>query len=163
MTNTPPVSGLESHLGYWLRYVSNHVSHSFSLKLAARNVTVAEWFVLRDLFEHEQTSPNELASRLGMTRGAISKLIDRLEAKSLVTKETLNGDRRYRKLVMTAVGRGMVPVLTCIADENEGSFFGHLTPDEREQLTNTLRNVVKRQGLEMYMKPFPTVTEKQSN
>ena len=28
------LSSIESHLGYWLRYVSNHVSHAFALKLA---------------------------------------------------------------------------------------------------------------------------------
>jgi hypothetical protein len=41
-------SSLESHLGYWLRYVSNHVSHAFALKLAALEVTAAEWVVLRE-------------------------------------------------------------------------------------------------------------------
>jgi hypothetical protein len=30
------LSSLESHLGYWIRYVSNHVSHAFALKLGAR-------------------------------------------------------------------------------------------------------------------------------
>ena len=33
-------SELESHLGYWLRLVSNHVSQSFADKLGARGVTV---------------------------------------------------------------------------------------------------------------------------
>ena len=28
-------SPLEAHLGYWLRFVSNQVSHSFDRKLAA--------------------------------------------------------------------------------------------------------------------------------
>jgi DNA-binding MarR family transcriptional regulator len=77
------VSALEDHLGYWLRYVSNQVSHAFSLKVEARGVTVAEWVVMRELHEHVSTSPSALADRLGMTRGAISKLADRLETKSL--------------------------------------------------------------------------------
>ena len=51
MSRPTELSSLESHLGYWLRYVSNHVSHAFSLKLAARGVTVAEWVVLRELYE----------------------------------------------------------------------------------------------------------------
>ena len=33
------VSLLEAHLGYWLRFVSNQVSHSFSLKLGERGVS----------------------------------------------------------------------------------------------------------------------------
>jgi hypothetical protein len=35
MTEPAHVSGLQGHLGYWLRYVSNQVSQDFSLKLAA--------------------------------------------------------------------------------------------------------------------------------
>ncbi len=45
----PDVSTLEAHLGYWLRYVSNHVSHAFALKVAAHGVSVAEWVVMREL------------------------------------------------------------------------------------------------------------------
>ncbi|TBR26261.1 MAG: MarR family transcriptional regulator, partial [Reyranella sp.] len=79
-------SDLETHLGYWLRFVSNHVSHSFSLKLQARGVTVAEWVVLRDLFDGDHVPPSALADRLGMTRGAISKLADRLIAKDQIER-----------------------------------------------------------------------------
>ena len=42
MTKSARVSPLESHLGYWLRVVSNHVSHGFKSKVEAHGVTVAE-------------------------------------------------------------------------------------------------------------------------
>src|SRR5208337_2712879 len=91
------VNTLEAHLGYWLRFVSNHVSHAFSLKLATREVTVAEWVVLRELYDRDAMAPSELATRLGMTRGAISKLADRLVAKSLLTRTSNDaGDRRFQ-------------------------------------------------------------------
>jgi hypothetical protein len=70
------VSPLEAHLGYWLRFVSNQVSHSFSLKLGERGVTVAEWGALQELYEREAMAPSALAERISMTRGAISKLAD---------------------------------------------------------------------------------------
>ena len=55
------VSGLEAHLGYWLRYVSNHVSHAFSMKLEALGVTVAEWVVLRELHDEDAVAPSAIA------------------------------------------------------------------------------------------------------
>ena len=55
---------MQDHLGYWLRYVSNQVSHSFSLKLAARDVTVAEWVVLRELYDTDAMAPSALAARV---------------------------------------------------------------------------------------------------
>jgi hypothetical protein len=39
-------SELTAHLGYWLRFVSNHVSLAFARKLESRGVTVADWVVL---------------------------------------------------------------------------------------------------------------------
>ena len=47
-----PPSSLQSHVGFWLRFVSNHVSHAFKLKVETRGVTVAEWVVLRSIVRH---------------------------------------------------------------------------------------------------------------
>ena len=43
------MAGLETHLGYWLRRVSNHVSGAFARALQQRNVSVAEWVVLVEI------------------------------------------------------------------------------------------------------------------
>jgi DNA-binding MarR family transcriptional regulator len=81
----PAVSELESHLGYWLRYVSNQVSQSFSRKVAAAGVSVAEWVILRELYDGEALAPSVIAAKTGMTRGGISKIADKLTAKSVKT------------------------------------------------------------------------------
>ncbi len=140
------VSRLEAHLGYWLRFVSNHVSHAFSLKLASRDVTVAEWVVLRELYEQDM-APSMLAERLGMTRGAISKLADRIEAKVLIERRPDPDDHRYQSLALTKAGRALVPQLSGLADQNDAEFFAHLTPAERGRLENILKDIVRRQGL----------------
>ena len=95
--NRKSISGLETHLGYWLRYVSNQVSHAFALKVRDAGVTVAEWVVLRELYD-AVSMPSALAGRLGLTRGAISKLADRLEAKGLIEREATAGDGRVQIL-----------------------------------------------------------------
>jgi DNA-binding MarR family transcriptional regulator len=140
-------SGLESHLGYWLRFVSNHVSHAFSLKLQARNVTVAEWVVLRELFGRGVIAPSELADHLGMTRGAISKLSDRLIAKALVTRTAGREDRRTQSLALTATGRAVVPKLSALADQNDAEFFGHLSASQRAGLETAMKDIVRRKAL----------------
>src|SRR6185437_4551810 len=123
MSKRTAPSGLQDHLGYWLRYVSNQVSHSFSLKLAARDVTVAEWVVLRELYDTDAMAPSALADKLGMTRGAISKLADRLLAKSLLTRGSGEKDRRFQALALSDAGRTLVPELSGLADANDAEFF----------------------------------------
>lgn len=146
------ISDLETHLGYWLRFVSNHVSHAFSLKLQARDVTGAEWVMLRELFDGDGTSPSALADRLGLTRGAISRLADRLIAKALVHRTVSTADRRQQTLSLTAAGRELVPALSELADRNDAEFFGHLAPSERAALEKLLRDIVRRHDL----KTIPT-------
>ncbi|MFH1341034.1 MAG: MarR family winged helix-turn-helix transcriptional regulator [Pseudomonadota bacterium] len=147
MSATRRISGLEDHLGYWPRYVSNQVSHAFSRKLAAREVTVAEWVMLRELYECDGMAPSALAGRLGMTRGAISKLVDRLVAKSLLTRVPGKPDRRYQDLTLTAAGRALVPELSALADRNDAEFFGHLKPADRATIERIMEDIVTKLGL----------------
>lgn len=140
-------STLDTHLGYWLRFVSNHVSHAFSRKLAARGITVAEWATMREMLDREPVAPSALAARLGMTRGAISKLSDRLVAKKLAIRTHDGDDRRRQTLALTGTGRTLVPELAHLADRNDAEFFGHLTPAERASLESLMRGIVRRHGL----------------
>jgi DNA-binding MarR family transcriptional regulator len=144
---SPKVSPLDAHLGYWLRFVSNHVSHAFGVKVAALEVTVAEWVLLRELYDHDEIAPSELSARIGMTRGAVSKLADRLVAKSLIDRTTSDTDRRYQALSLTGEGRELVPKLAAEADRNDAEFFGHLEPSERTLIENAMRGIVRRRGL----------------
>jgi len=142
-----PVSPLEAHLGYWLRYVSNQVSHAFGQKLAARDVTVAEWVVMREAYDSDAVVPSALADRLGMTRGAISKLADRLIAKGLLSRRSGGSDRRFQTLALTGEGRALVPRLSALADRNDEEFFGHLTPALRATIEAEMKTIVRRHGL----------------
>jgi DNA-binding MarR family transcriptional regulator len=139
-------SQLDSHLGYWLRYVSNQVSHAFALKMRARGVTVAEWVVMRNLLDAD-AKPTILSQRLGMTRGAISKLADRLEAKKLVARRATRGDGRSHVLSLTDEGRKLIPELAALADRNDEEFFGDLDNSVRNTVEAAMKEIVRRRGL----------------
>lgn len=141
------VSGLTSHTGFWLRFVSNHVSNAFMRKLLDSGVTAAEWVVLREMYDEEEMAPSVLAEQSGMTRGAASKLIDRLVVKKLVSRRDRTDDRRYQDVALTAAGRRLVPALAAIADQNDEEFFKPLSGGERKALVTTLKKLVRAHGL----------------
>jgi DNA-binding MarR family transcriptional regulator len=141
------VSGLTSHTGFWLRFVSNHVSSAFMRKLSDSGVTAAEWVVLREMYDQEEMAPSVLAEQIGMTRGAASKLIDRLLAKKLVSRRDRTDDRRYQDVALTPPGRRLVPALAAIADENDEEFFKPLSVTEHKVLVATLKKLVQAHGL----------------
>ena len=143
---TKSISALEDHLGYWLRLVSNHVSGAFAGKLAARDISVAEWVVLRELYDAAQ-SPSLLAQKMGLTRGAITKLADRLIARKLVARMASPSDGRAQILSLTGQGRALVPQLATLADRNDAEFFAGLTISDRAALKALLLKIVKARDL----------------
>ncbi|MCE7798213.1 MarR family transcriptional regulator [Sphingobium sufflavum] len=138
---------LNDHLGYRLRQVSNHVSHRFAQKMADSGVTVAEWVTLRLLHGAAPITSGALALRMGMTRGAITKLVDRLHVKQLVDRAADAEDARIRILSLTAQGRALLPRLAALAEENEAECFGHLWEEERALFAMLLDRMVDRLDL----------------
>jgi len=147
MTSTAPVSDLTAHLGFWLRTVSNHVSHAFAGKLAAKGVTVAEWVTMRSLYDQAPMPPSRLAEEMGTTRGAITKLADRLIGKSLIVRKASREDGRAQTLALTRAGAELVPELAALADRNDAEFFDHLSAAERRTLERLLKRLVERCGI----------------
>ena len=153
MSSNLPVSDLTAHLGFWLRMVSNHVSRAFAGKLTDKGVTVAEWSLMRALYDRASMPipPSHLADDMGMTRGAITKLANRLIAKSLIMREASPDDGRAQTLALTERGIELVPELAALADRNDAEFFACLTADERE----TMERLLKRMAERSHMKAMP--------
>lgn len=140
-------SDLHTHLGYQLRIVSNGISQSFARKIEAEGVTVAEWVFLRMLYDVEHIAPSQLSERMGMTRGAISKLADRLVEKSLINRVANPDDKRAHTLALNRAGRALVPCLAKLADKNDAEFFGVLSSAERQRLEQLLRKIALNREL----------------
>lgn len=140
------IGDIDSYLGYWLRFVSNQVSASFQQRLAEKEVTVAEWIVLRFLLSNAPCSLTKLADEMGMDKGAVSRLTDRLEKRQLIVRNISPEDRRLFSIELTEAGLKLVPHLAKIADENDVFFFGHLKKKELETLTDILKEIVQRHG-----------------
>jgi len=143
---------LEAHLGFWLRFVSNHVSIRFQQLLEEKGVTATEWVALRTLWGRTETSHIELIQALGMTKGAASKVVSRLEEKGLAQRHLTEGRSREQSLVLTASGKALVPQLARLADANDEHFFSHLRADERRILMDSMQALVSHHQL----KEIPT-------
>ena len=94
--------------------------------------------LLRELHERGRTAPGELADSLGLTRGAVSKIVDKLDAKGWIQTEAKEGDSRFRLLSLTRAGRRSLPVLAEIADQNDALFFNCLNAREKRTLRELL-------------------------
>ncbi|MDH3293757.1 MAG: MarR family transcriptional regulator [Acidimicrobiia bacterium] len=93
---------------------------------------------------------SELAAELGVTSGAVTRLIDRISAAGLVTREADEADRRvqWARLTPAGVKRVEVAAEVHLADLDR-EYFGRLTDRQGAVITrafNDLRRPLDGQG-----------------
>ncbi len=102
---------------------------------------------MRTLYGRPPAAPSVVANEMGMTRGAITKLVDRLIAKGYLVRVANPQDGRAQTLALTGAARALVPELAALADQNDAEFFDHLTAGERSTMERILKDVIARRGL----------------
>lgn len=140
-------STFQYFIGGLLRIVSNEVSRSFTKKMATKGISPGEWLVLRTLFETSIKTPGEVAGYIGFSKGAISKIVDKLTEKNLIIRKEIANDRRYQEIKLTKEANALVPNLIEIAEENDLQFFSCLKKAEREKLRHVLKKIAKENDI----------------
>ncbi len=87
-------------------------------------------------------TPAELCSSAMVTSGAVTKRVDRLEERGLVTRSVSESDRRGREVHLTARGRALVDDLVVEHWANEDRLLQPLDAAERDQLAGLLRRLL---------------------
>jgi len=80
-------------------------------ELASLEVTAAQFAILKNLLKASAESACELCKVMDYDRGAMSRMIDRLEAKHLLRRVPLAHTRRSYALEVTAAGKAAFPVM----------------------------------------------------
>jgi DNA-binding MarR family transcriptional regulator len=99
-----------------------------------------DWIVLSALSTGPRQTQLALAQSLGLDKTTMTSLLDRLEARGLVTRSTDSHDRRARIPELTADGRRTQAEVTKARDHVESALLATFT--EREQ--HLLRELLAR-------------------
>jgi DNA-binding MarR family transcriptional regulator len=124
-----------------MRLVSNEVSSAFARALAEQQVSVAEWVALNHIAHRANATSSVMAASMNMTRGAVSKILDKLESKDLVKRVASTNDSRVQILSLTREARRLLPKLRAIADGNDDHFFSVLDDAEWDTLRALLQKL----------------------
>lgn len=144
MKETIP-SELTAHAGYWLRCLSNLVSSTFAARLATKDISVAQWVVLRTLYDKRDITLNEAAEGVGVDKSSLSRMVERLVQKDLLIRGE-GSDRRSVGLTLTPSAMRLVPQLAKLADENDEQFFQTLPAKQRKEFLSTIKQLLDANG-----------------
>jgi DNA-binding MarR family transcriptional regulator len=115
-------------------------------RLRAIGVSIPQCDVLTTLTEQEGISQQELATRLYVTKGNISGLIDRLEEAGLVERRSTALDRRQHAIYLTGAGRQMAEKAIVVQHRWIASTLGRMADADLEALETqlvALRDIVR--------------------
>lgn len=108
----PPYDGarydVSQSVGHQLFNLMTMMRREVEARMAALDLTDAQWRPLWMLASGRTDTANEMARLLEMDAGAMTRLLDRLEAKGLVARSRSATDRRVVHLHLTDAGRAAV-------------------------------------------------------
>ncbi len=106
--------------------------------LAALEITAAQYVVISVLAKRGVDSAAQLCKDLSYDAGAMTRMIDRLEAKGLISRTRCPEDRRLVKLELTDAGLEALPKLRECSVRVLNHFLRGFNPAEARQLEGFL-------------------------
>ena len=95
-----------------------------------------------------ERTPGDLAASTMVTSGAMTKRIDRLEHRGLVTRRASETDGRGRVIALTPAGRELIDEVMTAHMANEHRLVGLLAPRDRELLAGLLERWGRALGVD---------------
>jgi MarR family transcriptional regulator, organic hydroperoxide resistance regulator len=102
-----------------------------------------DWMVLSALRTGPPQSQLALAQELGLDKTTMTSLLDRMEARGLVTRCTVSHDRRARIPVLTEAGSRVQAEVASARDSVEAGLLATFTPQEQHLLRDLLARLAE--------------------
>ncbi|RFO98921.1 MarR family transcriptional regulator [Rhodoferax lacus] len=130
----------EDSVGYLMKQIINMVSQDVERQLAHTDLTSAQWVPLFKIHFGQASTVAELARECSLDAGAMTRLLDRLEAKGLCKRVRSETDRRVVNLELTPAG---TQAASEIPETLSGVQNAHLAGFSEEEF-QTLRDYLRR-------------------
>ena len=119
-------------------------------RLAPLEMSAAQYIIVANLAAGpgEPKSAADLCKVISYDAGAMTRMLDRLEAKGLIRRTRSSQDRRLMNLELTEEGRAAYPRMREISMANANRFLRGFTKAEARQLEGFLNRMLENaQGL----------------
>jgi DNA-binding MarR family transcriptional regulator len=126
-----------------MRQAVSAVRKEIDARLRAHGLTHAQWQTLALLDASGAVTPKEVASVLRTDTAAVTRLLDRLEAKRLCQRRRLEVDRRMVALVLTDLGRRALDLTNGLASAAIADQFAAVGMQELAMFGHVLRRIVQ--------------------
>ncbi len=128
-------------VAYLMKQIMSSVLTQADRRLAEHDLTHAQWVPLFKLAHGECATMAELARTLQQDPAAMTRALDRLEAKGLVSRVRSSSDRRVVNLELTESGRQVAKVVPAVLSEILNEHLAGFTEAEWRTLVSLLQRM----------------------
>ena len=134
------------HLGLLLGRAAILKDRIIDTNMETHGNTAAQFKVLIIMVQFGVDTPAELCRNLSLDSGSMTRMLDRLEQKDLLSRKRSELDRRQVQLVLTAEGQRLADMLPHIGAKALNQLAGVLEPGELETLERILKKMLIAAG-----------------
>jgi DNA-binding MarR family transcriptional regulator len=133
-SDMPPLL-LDGFLPYRAARLANALSRRLAERYEARfEISVAEWRIIIHLTQESEISIRDIYTRVDMDRARVTRAVQRLQARGLVSKLVNESDRRLIRLALSDSGRQMANEIAAIAARFEAELLAAVPATAGEAL-----------------------------
>ncbi len=135
---------LENYPGYHIRRLQQIAVAVFMEETQDFGVTPVQYAALSAVLRHPGMDQRTLARRIGFDTSTIGSVVDRLEARGLMVRNTSPNDRRVRLLEVTADGRALLMEAEPSVLRAQQRMLDPLPEDRRAQFMEMMAILVRQ-------------------
>ena len=132
----------EDSLGYLMRHITLLVANEVGRQLAHTGMTNAQWIPIYKIYRGDASTAAQLARECHMDNGAMTRTLDRLEAKGLCKRVRSEVDRRVVHIELTEAGRQAASTIPDILCGVQNACLKDFTRQEFESVRAHLRRIL---------------------
>lgn len=136
---------LDDFVPYRLAVAADAVSKGLAAVYAGRfGITIPEWRIIANLGERGALTAGDAARYSSLDKVQVSRAVQRLVARRLVSRKQGREDRRQVRLALTAEGVRMLRDIAALALAWERDLLAPLPVDQRRNVMATLALITER-------------------
>lgn len=132
----------EESVGFLMRHVMSQLHSEIERQFAPSDLTNAQWIPLFKLHTKRASTVAELARECGLDGGAMTRTLDRLEAKGLCERARSAEDRRVVNIHLTDTGRQAAAGIPAVLCHVQNTCLEGFSVEEFEALKSLLQRIL---------------------
>ena len=132
----------EDNCGFLIKLVHQSLNRMLDQEMAPLDLTAMQWRPLALLERGRADTSAELARIIGVDTGAMTRTLDRLESKALLSRARSSEDRRVVKLELTETGLAKAREIPTYIAKALNTHLRGFSPEEVRQLRHLLTRML---------------------